>query len=208
MTIRLIKKPKHMSDGKQPVENSLWCWNNKIPKNICEKIIMSADDTWDTAKFGGRDGKGLIDPSVRKTDVHFANEDWIYNLIEPYMVQANKNANWNFDISGVESYQIGRYESSVSGHYDWHQDSLGTWNSIHNKPNRPNLHGKARKISMSLILNDDYEGGELEIFGQPKDYYGQGSIIFFPSWMLHRVTPVTKGIRYSLVMWHIGAPFR
>ena len=108
----------------------------------------------------------------------------------------------------ISVFVIGRYESSVSGHYDWHQDSLGTWNSIHNKPNRPNLHGKARKISMSLILNDDYEGGELEIFGQPKDYYGQGSMIFFPSWMLHRVTPVTKGIRYSLVMWHIGAPFR
>ena len=48
MTIRLIKNDY----GKQPVENALWCWNNKIPKNICEKIIMSADDTWDTAEFG------------------------------------------------------------------------------------------------------------------------------------------------------------
>ena len=63
---------------------------------------------------------------------------------------------------------------------------------------------------MSLILSDpdEYEGGQLEIWGKPIDVYKKGSIIFFPSWMPHRVTPVTKGTRYSLVMWFMGAPFK
>ena len=84
-----------------------------------------------------------------------------------------------------------------------------TWNSINNTSNI-NLIGKTRKISMSLVLSDpdEYEGGQLEIWGKSIDVYKKGSIIFFPSWMPHRVTPVTKGTRYSLVMWFIGAPFK
>ena len=126
------------------------------------------------------------------------------------MIQANKNAGWNYDISGIESYQIGRYTAKDSGHYDWHQDGLGGWKNIYNKPLNVHLHNKTRKLSMSLILNDpsEYEGGQLEIWGNKVGVYKKGSIIFFPSWMLHRVTPVTKGTRYSLVMWFLGAPFK
>mgnify|MGYP003641320843 FL=1 len=61
---------------------------------------------------------------------------------------------------------------------------------------------------MSLILNDDYEGGEFETWSSGKKKFKKGSMIFFPSWVLHKVNPVTKGTRYSLVVWFLGAPFR
>jgi PKHD-type hydroxylase len=202
MTIKLIKKPQDI----QLIENGSWCWHNEIEEEVCDKIIMSADNFWQTGKIKNKQKENVISRQ-RSTDVHFNNENWIYDLVEPYMRKANKNAGWNYDISGMESYQIGKYSADISAHYDWHQDSLGTWNSINNTPNI-NLNGKTRKISMSLILNDDYEGGELEIWSSNKAAYKRGSIIFFPSWMTHRVTPVTKGTRYSLVVWFVGAPFK
>ena len=209
MTIRIIQKPNYIENKKKLKDNQLWVWYSEISKEICNKIIMSANDTWDTGKFGNRNGRGIIDSSIRSTDVHFASEEWIYDLTEPYLIEANKNAGWNYDISGIEPYQIGKYSADISGHYGWHQDSLGSWNSINNTSNK-NLNGKTRKISMSLVLSDpdEYEGGQLEIWGKSIDVYKKGSIIFFPSWMPHRVTPVTKGTRYSLVMWFIGAPFK
>ena len=63
-------------------------------------------------------------------------------------------------------------------------------------------------MSMSLILNDDYEGGDLILYGAGKVKQEIGSMVFFPSFLLHEVMPVTKGTRYSLVMWFLGNPWR
>ena len=85
----------------------------------------------------------------------------------------------------------------------------------------PNHNGKIRKISMSLQLTDgsEYEGGDLEFcsenipskdreFTSCKDARNKGTFIFFPSFLFHRVKPVTKGIRKSLVVWFIGRPYK
>ena len=107
---------------------------------------------------------------------------------------------WNFDIVGFgEGLQVGTYISDNNGHYDWHIDCDSSTSF--------------RKISMSIQLSDpnDYEGGELQLFTKktittlPKD---KGTIIFFPSFLLHRVTPVTKGKRISLVAWITGPQFK
>ena len=107
---------------------------------------------------------------------------------------------WNFDVWGYhDDFQYTKYYGGDQGHYDWHMD-LG--------PNMSN-----RKLSCVIQLSDpsDYEGGELEfnlgytILSVPK---GKGVITFFPSFLLHRVTPVTKGTRISLVTWLCGANLR
>ena len=89
----------------------------------------------------------------------------------------------------------------------------------------PNMLGKVRKLSMTVNLTnaDEYEGGNLKFDFGPHSSVGagfnkrfheceeirpKGSIIVFPSYMHHQVTPVTKGTRYSLVMWSLGKPFR
>lgn len=89
----------------------------------------------------------------------------------------------------------------------------------HNKTSNPNMIGKIRKISVTVSLNDpaEYEGGNLQFdFGPHKaeryltctEIRPKGSVIVFPSHVYHQVTPVTKGTRYSLVCWSLGAPFK
>ena len=87
---------------------------------------------------------------------------------------------------------------------------MGSHNDIYLDQPQSNLNGNTRKLSMSVILNSEFEGGNLEIGGGhlQTPSFGEGSIIVFPSYTPHRVTPVTKGIRYSLVSWFVGPPFR
>ncbi len=107
---------------------------------------------------------------------------------------------YHFDVTGLENFQYTVYDGSEGGHYDWHIDY-----GAHNP--RP------RKISISVQLSDesDYEGCELQF--QPGNKIGtapkkRGTIVAFPSFFLHRVTPVTRGTRKSLVVWAAGTPFR
>ena len=130
-------------------------------------------------------------PSESKTD-------WIYDKFAEYAKTANKEM-WNFDIWGYhDDLQFTRYYGN-GGHYDWHAD-LG--------PGMSN-----RKLSCVLQLSEpeDYVGGDLEmniggsILTVPR---GKGLMCFFPSFLLHRVTPLTSGTRKSLVTWLCGANLR
>ena len=156
----------------------------------------------------------------RKSDIVWMNDHWIYKEIHPYIHQANRDAGWNFEWDFSENCQFTKY--GVGQYYGWHCDS---WNAPYNKPDDFNLHGKIRKLSVTISLNDpsEYEGGNLEFdFRNQVDWERnkkakikscdeirpQGSIIVFPSFVWHRVAPVTKGTRYSLVIWNLGRPFK
>ena len=123
------------------------------------------------------------------------------------MMSANEEAGWKYDIVAAESCQITRY--TKDGFYTWHKDGIGSHNEVYDNPEQPFLHGNTRKLSMSIVLNDEYEGGDFEMSGlkEPLPRLEKGSIIVFPSFIDHRVTPVTKGTRYSLVTWFVGPPF-
>ena len=91
-------------------------------------------------------------------------------------------------------------------------DSLSAFEGPKNDP----LYGRVRKLSMTVLLNENYKGGRFEfshqengesIITQP-EFFKTGSVIVFPSFMEHRVTPVTHGARYSLVVWFLGPAFR
>ena len=150
---------------------------------------------------------GFFQPYVvRKVQTFFDNQQWVYDSIWSIMEGANKAAEWEFEIESAEPYQISKYE--IGEFYSWHLDSLGTQGTKYIDKTKPHLDGKTRKISMSLTLNDDFEGGDLVIWQQGKVKQEKGSLIFFPSFLPHQVTPVTKGTRYSLVMWFLGKPWR
>ena len=98
-----------------------------------------------------------------------------------------------------ENIQFTEYDSAYDGYYDWHIDTGGKELSSN------------RKLSMSVQLSDpsEYEGGELQVVKETNVLKkNRGSAFIFPSYLLHRVTPVTKGTRYSLVCWISGHPFR
>ena len=182
-------------------------WDNVIPHQTCQDIINLGEGEWNQAQIGGEnDSENLND--IRKSDIVWINEQWVYDLIFPYMMDANEQGGWKYDIKAAESCQITRY--TKDGFYNWHNDGIGSHNETYNEPDNEFLHGNARKLSMSIILNSNYEGGDLEIKGLDNKLskLKEGSIIVFPSFLEHRVAPVTKGTRYSLVAWFVGPAFR
>jgi len=150
------------------------------------------------------DGKiqnGLV-KETRKSKINFTEPDeenrWIFNKLNNFVQMINDKF-YGFDLVGYNDFQFSTYNAKEKGHYDWHIDSyIGNANS-----QGTGLH---RKLSMTLLLNDDFEGGDFEInLSQPQKIdIKKGRAIFFPSFVLHRVTPVTKGIRKSLVIWVEG----
>ena len=128
------------------------------------------------------------------------------------MLQANDKAGWKYHIKYAESCQITRYKKG--GFYNFHRDGFGDHLSAYDMPDNEFLHGHVRKLSMSVMLNDNFEGGAFEFASYNKEKCNitsieasAGSIIVFPSSMEHRVALVTEGIRYSVVCWFVGPSF-
>ncbi len=148
---------------------------------------------------------------IRNSDVVFLNDPWILKEILPFVKEANERSNWKFQFDNIQDVQFTVYNKNQF--YNWHKDTF-----------RVPLNGKIRKLSVSVILSnkENYEGGDLQFdnsyahFANPElkknivtcqEANTKGSIIVFPSFITHRVTPVTKGTRYSLVLWYTGNPF-
>jgi len=164
----------------------------------CKKIIEYGNSLEkQTALIGGENGEN--DKDFRDSSISWIGPtketDWLFEKLRHIIVGANKEC-FGFELYGFyEPIQFTRYEAP-SGKYDKHVD-IGP--------------GKiTRKLSVTIQLSnsDDYEGGDLLIYNGPQGMSGgkkRGTITIFPSFMLHEVTPVTKGTRYSLVTW-IGGP--
>ena len=180
-----------------------WFWKKTLPHEICQKLTTLGEGNWKQAQTQeSREDNKLLD-NVRKSDIVWIKEQWVYDLITPYMLSANEQAGWKYDMVATESCQVTRY--TKDGFYKWHKDGMGSHHEIINDPNNK---GNVRKLSMSVFLNDNYEGGNVEIVDEDKvPRLEEGSIIVFPSFLEHRVAPVTKGTRYSLVAWFLGPPF-
>ena len=208
------------------ISNYYWYFKSALTPKFCDDVIKHGlSKTQNLARTGGYDKKKLTDDEInyikikRNSDVTWIDDVWIYKEIQPYIHKANKNAGWNFQWDRSEACQFTKYKHGQ--YYDWHCDS---WDKPYNKPNTKN-HGKIRKLSVTCQLTDgsEYEGGELEFdfrnydphmrdeskhLRKAKEILPKGSIIVFPSFVWHRVKPVTKGTRYSLVLWHLGKPFK
>ena len=112
---------------------------------------------------------------------------------------------YNFDINGYDHFQYAEYDAKESGRYNWHMDlGLDAFSE--------NVYSTG-KLSMSMLLNTpevDFGGGEFQIFRSDEEIVPleKGEILMFPSFMIHRVKPVTRGIRKSLVIWASGPGFK
>ena len=198
--------------------------SDSIDKKTCTKIKNWAKDKWrpssvDTRKGTtkeerktGRKQEFKTDSKIRISDISWCNEQWLYDIIWPFMNQANEEAGWRYQIKAAESCQITRYKKG--GFYSFHRDGNGDHLSAYNNPQNAFMHGHVRKLSMSVLVNDNFDGGAFEFatYGRGKCEVTPieattGSVIVFPSAMEHRVAPVTKGTRYSVVCWFVGPPF-
>ena len=141
--------------------------------------------------------------TIRKSNIKWlpVNDEWnwVYDRVSNQIMEANK-ALWQFNLHTIiDNIQYTEYEGN-GGHYDWHLD-IGPRSINH------------RKVSVVVQLSDpdDYVGGNLELhpgsnsFAVPR---GKGTVVVFPSFLLHRVTPLTSGLRRSLVLWAGGEPYK
>lgn len=153
-------------------------------------------------------GDKLVNKSVRSSRLRWIDEfkhTELNTIFHSYVHTANRDR-LGFDISyGSGSYQYTEYHAEEGGHYGWHIDCLYNNNAILD-----------RKVSLCVHLSDpsEYEGGVfcMDTCVTPKfdvkDFTPRGSILIFPSYIKHCVTPVTRGIRKSLVAWYGGPRFR
>ena len=188
----------------------------KYGKSQQEQLALTGGQTEKVNKGKPLEEKDILDlKKKRDSNIVWLSDRWIYKEIQPFIHQANRLAGWNFDWSFSEACQFTKY--GPGQHYGAHCDS---WEAPYDNPSNPDTHGKIRKLSVTCSLSDpsEYEGGELEFQFRNQDdptpkkkcveILPRGSICVFPSFVWHEVKPVTKGIRYSLVIWSLGYPFK
>lgn len=177
-------------------------WEGVVPSDVCDQILATYSDRpmTDATVFRSVSNKFGVAHDLRKTGVTFEPDPFSYVscLMRNYILTANTQMGWNFTLQGEEDVQIARYE--VGGHYDTHADAAWGDNTIQ------------RKVTAVLFLSDPstYEGGELAIRLAADEILPRtrGSVVVFPSMVLHRVAPVTSGVRFSAAMWAVGPSFK
>jgi len=145
---------------------------------------------------------------ARKSKIHFfgysQETKWLFEKINKVIETVNEEY-YNFDLNGYDSIQYSEYRAEDGGRYDFHIDF------IHDAIPQNEYDYMTRKLSFSLMLNDDYVGGDFEflVSQEPiRHNLKKGDMLLFPSFFMHRVTPVTEGVRKSLVSWVTGPKFR
>ena len=171
----------------------------------CQMIIQAGrSEPKNDAQVGSSKGikGGVYDTKTRTSHISwipFKKMSDMYKDIERIMKATNGN---HFGFDGMQITEMAQYtEYPEGGFYDWHVD-----NDV-NCANEPPV----RKISMTILLSpeNEFEGGDLELVKEGQSAkIKQGQAIFFASFIRHRVAPVTKGNRKSLVMWFGGTPLK
>lgn len=196
-------------------EYSFWLFKDAIPHNKIVKIKKLADGGgYSDSLIRAKNKEVVPDKEHRDSKVFFSNDSYLYELLVPFVLGANKSAGWKFNVDYFENIQIARYTNEQ--HYNWHQDGpsdhLGVYDTY--AKHEVNYQGKVRKLSLILILESCEEGGKFQIANDDplKDNRFEpdidaGDIIVFPSYLWHTSTPVIKGTKTSLAMWCLGPPF-
>jgi PKHD-type hydroxylase len=183
-----------------------WVVETKAPlftPEQCQKIIDAGRrQKPQQAQVGINKPGGGVDTKKRTTTISWLPFDEMrpmYEDLNNFIQKANRNHFGFEDVEITEQAQFTEYPEG--GFYDWHIDT--DVNMKHEPP--------VRKISMTLLLSPEnqFEGGDLELMAPGKKAnLTQGNAIIFASFLNHRVAPVTRGVRQSLVMWFGGKPFR
>lgn len=157
-----------------------------------------------TRQKAGLSGRRAGYDDIRITNVAWIEREpqtaWLYQRLEDIVLRLNVEF-FRYELFGLaESLQYTVYDGSEGGHFDWHKD-------------HGNAHEEPRKISLSLQLShgDAYEGCDLQLYADgdiQSALRSHGTLIAFPSYALHRVTPIKRGVRKSLVIWAAGPEFR
>ena len=184
-----------------PIE--FWSFADALPLMTCDKLIESVEtNPFEEATVGGGDGLGIVNKKIRDVQkIQLPAHENIAATLAGMALTANVQA-WKFEISHANQCDFLRYDQN--NYYLAHVDTFLP------KTNEP-LPVECRKLTVLAFLNDDFEGGRLFIQNGPEKTYPpqtKGLVLVFPSFMVHGVEPVTKGIRRSIVTWMVGPWFK
>jgi PKHD-type hydroxylase len=184
-------------------------WDNAFTTEELKKIEDYCDEqgTKRGTLFGKQDIDDVEKHRTSNVGFHDRNTDtaWIFDRLN-FVIQSANEMFFNYHLNGYSFFQYTTYNAEELGRYDWHMDiALAGGSRVNNDP-------QPRKLSLTLMLNDDFEGGNFQINVSKEENsetidVPKGRAILFPSFILHRVTPVTKGVRKSLVIWTLGPKF-
>jgi predicted 2-oxoglutarate/Fe(II)-dependent dioxygenase YbiX len=179
-------------------ETIFWYYSDALSPDACKKLIESYEQlSIEKAKIG-LGATGVIDKKIRDVGrITLPTYRGIGATMAGIGLDANMKA-WNFNVTHADQTDYLKYD--VDGHYKQHLDTFLVPNT-----------NPTRKLTILLFLNDDFEGGKLFLqTGHEKVYPPQtpGTVIVFPSFLVHGVEPVTNGIRRSVVTWLVGPWFR
>jgi len=194
----MILKPIFYPDTNLDQTNYYWFEKGFTSEEV-DKIVRESEQY----SFEKATTVGDNRDSVRKSRIKWLPYDgiweWVIDRLSNQVQEAN-NSIWKFDLSCIlDNIQYTEYEGN-GGHYDWHLD-IGPGGISH------------RKVSIVVQLSDptEYEGGILQIKIGTHEFdvpLGKGNVVIFPSFLLHRVTPLTSGNRKSLVLWVGGGHYK
>lgn len=176
-----------------------WFQNNAISQLSCDAMIEKFNQyELNPAEVGGGNNSGVVNTIIRDVKkILIPHDVGIGATLTGMGLNFNKNA-WNFDVDHSNQSEYLSYDKD--GHYQSHCDLSFDLNQK-----------SVRKITVLAFLNDDFEGGKFYIQIGPKKIYPhqeKGTVIAFPSFMLHGVEAVTKGVRNSIVTWICGPKFK
>ena len=188
------------------ISHSWAYWDNAFSAEQLEKIVEYCESK--EMQYGTTFGNKTREETekIRISDVGFhkrnSETSWIFDICN-FVLQSANEMFFGYHLNGYSSFQYTKYYAEKGGNYDWHMDMCMGSSTEDFEP---------RKLSMTLLLNDDFEGGEFHLnTGNQNDPCilpaQKGRALLFPSFMCHRVTPVTKGTRKSLVIWCLGPKF-
>jgi PKHD-type hydroxylase len=181
-------------DRKSPI----WIYEKAVPSEICDYIVSSFKNN---EYESGTVGHNIIKENVRRVFVQYIPQNnWITSLIHYYGFDANKE-NFNYTVSDSSQVQFLKYEPGMF--YRVHADTS----------DYVGVESYYRKLTVILNLTDpsEFDGGKFVLYNNGltaiRPEATKGTVFVFPSFMNHKISPITKGTRYSMVGWIMGPPF-
>ncbi len=169
-------------------------WSSSLSAEQVDQIstMARAQPTEEATVFSSAESM----QGIRSCTVRWLDDDWLQSFLWSYVEEANKSG-FQVAVEPRAEMQVVEYTAEQNAHYDWHHDVH--WNG---------QSALDRKLSITVQLSgaDEYEGGDFE-FDEVKtnaDFRSKGTVLVFPSYLRHRIHPVTSGTRRALVAWFSG----
>jgi PKHD-type hydroxylase len=171
-----------------------WKWDDAVSPEMCDILLKERGVLEETQARVAEDAAYKVNTTARNSKVCWAKQNhWVESILYNHALYANELAGWAYHIGRPEQVQLTAY--GENNFYGWHED----WAPLAITPT-------VRKLSVVLLLADpnEFEGGQFQFDEDTSIDMKRGTLLVFPSFLRHQVTPVTKGMRYSAVCWVHG----